>query len=650
MRTIPVRKKLTFAGMLYGFGGQTLTVPNISDAHALPGMDKNFDRASVEADREGSESLRFYNASPRHVYRGPDYLVEGADPDTTKGNGLSSDGRAFIFTETGQTDVTLELDCVVRDLSNIQIAVPDISNTEGTPVSSGGIWYIGPRSPSALCGPLMCIVPEEDGKPSLGIAVLFVSDFAGVNPVGGESTATTGRIVLLKLNDGKSDSQEVIATAPAPSPMPDEGDILSFRCTVTAGLLTVQVNDEPVYEDFVLPSDVISATKHGCFGQWEDAGIDANVGFAICPYTITCPDIVQLPRISVSGKDLIRLGRPFKSWGFQQTNYFHLVEYFNSTGQLARIQMAKEMRENREMGANTFRVHLDMWRFIEGASKDSLVMRPQQLGNFLYMLDVARQYQVYLLPCGGNVWQPEFAPSWYDELHYRDRWDVQEFFWKELVKAVVLSGNASAIIGYDLMNEPSVSADENAYWYGPDVFGIGVYYTAIIARGPDVDADTVGDWITQLGAAIKAIDPQALVTIGTLPYSTGYFGVSAIQGLIDFAQPHLYPPAEVWGETLAGQLAHVTGWAAATIPVICGETTPWSGVESNNITFFNALADSLQGIISFSYGYGPDDFTTPPDLPRPPAPADSDAGLYALQATALRFVNTYRNDFLYVSP
>lgn len=342
----------------------------------------------------------------------------------------------------------------------------------------------------------------------------------------------------------------------------------------------------------------------------------------------------------------MRGARVLNPFGFQQTNFFHLVDYFTSTGQQLRDDMAVEMRANRQMGANVYRVNMDLWRFIEGPNKNALTMKPQPLANFLYLLQLAQDNQTYLMPCFGNTWQPAIIPAWYDALPYADRWDVQEYFWTQIATEVVASGNAAAVLAYELMNEPSISTDPDEDWYGEDTFGIGIHYEQIIAKGPEVDDDTTRDWITQLSTAIKAVDTEALVTVGTYPFATGPFGVENIQDLLDFVSPHLYPPIEILGETLAGQLAYVTAWAAADTPVVCGETVAWSAVQASNVAFFNALSTQLQGVIGFSYGYPPEEFTTPPDAPLYPAPDDADPGVYALQGSAQQFFLTYRDDIV----
>lgn len=355
----------------------------------------------------------------------------------------------------------------------------------------------------------------------------------------------------------------------------------------------------------------------------------------------------RLPRITVVGDELRRLGVRFKSWGYQQLNYFYMAGYFTVGGEAERDQVAIDIAGNRGMGANTIRLHMDLWWFIDGPNKDALEVLPGPLENLLFFLEVCRQNGVYVLLSGNNTWDPSIIPGWFDELSYADRWDVSEFFWIEIATAVVGSGNASAVLGYELANEPSMNADPDWEWYGDDVFGIGIYYRHLIARGPDVGDATVRDWIIQLRDAIKAVDPQGLVTVGTFPFFTGSFGYENIEDLLDFLSPHCYPPFEFFGQTLEEMLGYLNGWTASIKPLVIGETSLWSLVPSNNTDYMDALlAADYDGVINFSYGYAPEEFTVPPDPPLFPADPTLAADIYAAQGSQLALFNTYRIDFL----
>lgn len=354
-----------------------------------------------------------------------------------------------------------------------------------------------------------------------------------------------------------------------------------------------------------------------------------------------------MPRISVDGHQFRRQGERFKSWGFQPLSHFFHSDYYLNGGVGDRAWIGEEIAGNAGMGANTMRIHLQLWEFIEGYDKSNLLVRPLSMSNFIHVLNVAKEHSVYLLVSGNNTWLADDIPAWYDLLEYEDRWDVQEFFFSELVKAVVSAGHATTVLGYELASEPYISTNPAAPWNGTDFFGLGIYFTQAIARGPGVDDDTVRDWITMLTAAIKNIDPDALVTIGLFPFFTGGFGVENIQDLVDFASPHIYPPSPFSDdETVEGQLAYAIGWASGDIPILVGETGLWSVVEQDNIDFMEGIIPLVDGMISFSYGYPPEQFTTPPEPPLFPADPDTDPTSYALQGESIAQFISYRSDFL----
>jgi len=355
---------------------------------------------------------------------------------------------------------------------------------------------------------------------------------------------------------------------------------------------------------------------------------------------------LPLPRIGIIGKQLTRSGQEFKAWGYQQLSYAFEKDFFIIGGEEERATATSGIYGDRLMGANVIRVHVDLWWFIEGPDKDSLVMTDGPLSNLLFFIDVCRQNSIYVLINANNTWYPQYIPSWFDDLDYRDRWDVSAFHFAGMAGAIVDAGLSSTILGYELAGEPTMSINPAHEWYGDDVFGVGVYFRNLIARGPDVDGDTVRDWIVQLRDAIKAVDPEALVTFGALPYYWTHFGYENTQDLLDFVSPHLYPPFEILGQTSEEQVALVNGWEPCTIPIVTGETFMWSALPENNMAQMDAILPISQGVISFSYGYSPEEFTSPPELPKYPAdPTLSDA-IYQGHRGAIELFNTYRAAFL----
>ena len=353
---------------------------------------------------------------------------------------------------------------------------------------------------------------------------------------------------------------------------------------------------------------------------------------------------LPLPRITVEGDQFRLNGARWRGWGFQQYQYDFVEEFYASADETddTHLVMAETFSGDRAQGANLIRLRLELWSFIEGTSLLDLAVKATPISNLIYALNAARKQGLYILLNGCNTVRTVNAPAWYDALTYLERWDVQEFFWSSVAAAVFAAGHSTTILGYDLINEPYISTDPDADWYGPGYIGSDDHFTTVIARGPGVDSDTARDWIITLRDAIKAQDPRALVTIGVLPFYTGPFGVDNTQDLLDFLSPHLYPPSALFGDPtpIEDRLEDVAGFAAATIPNVVGETTPW-GYEEDNDAFYAAATEGMEGLISFSYGYGANGFTSPP---KPPAPD----GNPALIVYWLRAFANYRAAFLAV--
>jgi hypothetical protein len=359
------------------------------------------------------------------------------------------------------------------------------------------------------------------------------------------------------------------------------------------------------------------------------------------------------PRITVAGEELSRLGSRFKSWGYQHLNYEYMADYFLLGGAPERAQVAQDIYGNRRMGANSIRLHMDLWWFIDGPDKDNLEMVQTPLDNLIFFLDVCRRNGIYVLLAGNNTWDPTVIPSWFDDLTYTERWDVSQFYWEGIATAVVAAGHSTTVLGYELANEPSMSTDPDWEWYGDDVFGVGIFYRHLIARGAEVNGTTVRNWITQLRDAIKAIDTKALVTFGALPYwddedfpvTITAFAYENTEDLLDFMSPHCYPPFVFFGQTQEEMMGYLIGWTASTKPLVIGETSLWSTTE-NNAEYMDYVVDYYDGVINFSYGYTPGEFTVPPDLPKFPCDPATPDNIYQAQRGQLEQFNSYREAFL----
>lgn len=357
---------------------------------------------------------------------------------------------------------------------------------------------------------------------------------------------------------------------------------------------------------------------------------------------------LPLPRITVSGKDLMRNGQPLKLFGVQPNFGDWMREYFQSGGESERDDIVTFLAGAKACNANVFRLHMELWDFIEGDDIPSLVTLETPFANLMHFLKTARKNNIYVLLAGNNFWHTSTIPPWFDELSNADRWTVSEFYFENLASAIYAAGHSSTILGYELISEPIIDDDAEAEWYQGQFPGTDLYFIPCIARGvATIDQpDAVRDWVTQLATAIRANDPRANVTIGVLPFITGSFGPDNTGDLLDFFSPHIYPPNFLLNPvTLAQAIGYAEDWAETDMPVVIGESSNWSTVESENTGFLDAVLPIVEGYITFYWGYPPSQHS--PDEPRYPATSDdvSDS-TYALQAEALMLSINYSNDFL----
>lgn len=359
---------------------------------------------------------------------------------------------------------------------------------------------------------------------------------------------------------------------------------------------------------------------------------------------------LPLPRITVSGKDLIRQGQPFKAFGVQPLYGEWMREYFQSGGESERNDIVTFLAGAKACNANVFRLHMELWDFIEGDDIPSLATLATPFTNLMHFLKTARKYNIYVLLAGNNFWHTSTIPAWFDLLSNADRWEVSEFYFESLASAIYAAGHSSTILGYELISEPIISSDPAAEWYQGQFPGTDLYFIPCIARGVVAldQPDAVRDWVTLLATAIRDNDPRANVTIGCLPFITSSFGPDNVGDLLDFLSPHIYPPNFLLNPvTLETAIGYAEDWAAVNMPNVIGESTNWSTLDSENTGFLDAVLPIVEGYITFYWGYPPWQYTIPPDPPRYPATSDDvDENAYTFGAEALMLAMNYSNEFL----
>lgn len=340
------------------------------------------------------------------------------------------------------------------------------------------------------------------------------------------------------------------------------------------------------------------------------------------------PDDPQPPlgKITISGKDFIHKGESWKAIGIQgnkSISHEEEIDILNDVGSYNKqiIDNINDFRQS--IGPfNVVREYAHMWAIVDesGGSIADLKPRPQAIDNLMYRIRSNAARGMHTIICANITWLGDAgAPSWFDALTYTNRWEGNQKCLEYIVQAVVDYGLQNEVMAYELTSEPSQSTNPSAEWYGNEA--LGYYYVPNLARGPGVDGNTARDWVTQMVNAVKAIDPDALTTIGQLaipnpvggaPQTGGPYAVDNVDDLIDFHSPHISVKT-TQGIAVSSTIAGTLDWVDATTkPVMLGEFQALSaGGTGDGAAAFTAELDeflqgagpSIQGVIGFTPQY-----------------------------------------------
>lgn len=291
----------------------------------------------------------------------------------------------------------------------------------------------------------------------------------------------------------------------------------------------------------------------------------------------------ELPKVRIApeGRGFVtRDGRPFVPFG---VNYFR-----PNTGWAPQLwkkfdadATRKDFARLRELGANCVRVFLSFGSF----AAEPGTLTPAGLDRFDQLLQLAEEAGLYVHPTGPDHWEgtPEWARG--DRLADETVLRALEQFWTQFAGRYRGRG---VIFAYDLLNEPAVNWDTPSMrqkwntWlettYGSVASLRAAWGQAAgasnsptrfgeIAVPPAKDApgdrrlldfqhfrESIADaWTRRQAAAIKAADPEALVTVGLIQWSVPALlpGVQHYSGFkpsrqapfLDFMEIHFYPLA-----------------------------------------------------------------------------------------------------------
>jgi len=277
--------------------------------------------------------------------------------------------------------------------------------------------------------------------------------------------------------------------------------------------------------------------------------------------------IPHLPKVTIDGtkktfvdsnsKPFVPCGvsyyRPDTGWPPQNWNKFD--------EQVAR----RDFQKMKEMGLNVARVFTQLGTFYTEPGK----LNEEALAKFDKLLDIADEYGIYIHPTGPSGW--EGVPKWMEPLnnvaknHGSDEVvKVLEDWWTMFVGRY---RGRSTIWAYDIRNEPSTAwdtAESRVKW---DAWRVAqnkpkVPVPEINSPHSEITADyqrfresLATNWLARQSKAIKAADPEALVTVGLLQWSIpakelgadehySSFRPELIAPHLDFISLHYYPLAK----------------------------------------------------------------------------------------------------------
>lgn len=269
-------------------------------------------------------------------------------------------------------------------------------------------------------------------------------------------------------------------------------------------------------------------------------------------------------------------GRRFVPWG---VNYFR-----PGTGWAPQVwkqfdpeATRRDFALMRELGINCVRVFLTYGSFCHEPPQ----LSSEGLAKFDRFLQLAEEAGIYVHPTGPDHW--EGLPSWAREDRYADEKVLQalEAFWHQLASRY---RGRSVLFAYDLLNEPEIPWDTPALrdrwqlWLARRYGSLERLAAAWGATGTNLGwgripvparedcpgcprlldfqmfrEDVAEEWVRRQVRAIRAADPEALVTVGLIqwsvpvalagPWHYSGFRPQRIAPHLDFLSVHFYPLA-----------------------------------------------------------------------------------------------------------
>jgi hypothetical protein len=306
--------------------------------------------------------------------------------------------------------------------------------------------------------------------------------------------------------------------------------------------------------------------------------------------------VVEPVRLSPDGAGFVlgESGKPFRIWG---VNYDHdangdgrlLEDYWDTEWETVR----QDFHEIRDLGANVVRIHLQLGRIMDATNSPNA----GALARLRKLVELADKTGLYLDITGLGCYHKRDVPAWYDVLDESARWEVQAAFWRAVARTC--RGHA-AVFCYDLMNEPIIGGDLSEGWLTGQLAGKHFVQRLTLQPGDRPTTEIARAWVEKLTAAIRAEDPDHLITVGVIPWAMVWpnakpvFYAPEVRRHLDFVSVHFYPRSGEVEQALTALAVYDVGK-----PLVIEELFPLHCTLDEMEEFIRRSRNLAEGCISF---------------------------------------------------
>jgi len=231
----------------------------------------------------------------------------------------------------------------------------------------------------------------------------------------------------------------------------------------------------------------------------------------------------------------------------------------------------------------------------------------EALAKLTDLLHLAEDLGLYLDITGLGCYHKRDTPAWYDALGETERWKVQAAFWSAIARTCRKS---PAVFCYDLMNEPVIDGKTDQGWVTGELGGKFFVQRLTLEKGSRTPTEIAKAWVGKLTAAIRAEDPEHMITVGVIPWAMVWpnakpvFYSSEASGPLDFVSIHVYPNKGEVEKALAALAVYDIGK-----PLLIEETFPLSCTLEEMDEFLKKSRLRAEGYISFYWGKTIDEYS-----------------------------------------